>query len=292
MKMPFKTLIAGALALTVMTAQFAHAQTAASTAPEVTNADLLWYRVQPQSHDPFIVNKKGAAIDVNKNMLHYEHTDTGGLVWNSLTITGLFAVKSERSFSGGGAKEIYSTYRGDISRTGFGGKPITAPLISDIMFEFGGDINYKDDDYKARRRFLVAGPIIYFDVPGSLTWGIHVAKEWNHNGISHTIDDYPATWNSELSYTQYFDKDHMWRLDGVFNVTGQKGKDGLGIKTKTEFYTYNTIVLDVGQALKKEPGKYDLFVGFQYWYNKFGYPVKGDPGALEFTPYVGMGIHF
>ena len=277
------------------------------TPPEVTNDNILWYRYQPLSHDPFINNAKNAAKgnNVAKNMFHFEHTDTGGLVWNSFTMTGLLSDKNEPAARGTtGAEELYMTYRGDVSTTGFGRPPITAPYISDLMFEFGGDANYKNDAYGARRRFLLLGPIIYFDLPGSVTLAFHYAQEWNQNSITHINPNYHPTWNTEFSYTEYFDTKHMYRLEGEFNMTGAKGNDTLynragrviPIKTKTEFYIYNQIVADAGKLLLGMPEhKVDAFVGFQYWINKFGYPIAaryGGGGALELTPYFGVGVHF
>ena len=272
-----------------------------------TNENLLWYRIQPFSHDPFVNNPTNAkrAKDIVKHMFHYEHTDTGGIVWNSLTITGLFADKAESADGGAipaptlaapyGARELYMTYRGDISRTGFGGKPISFPGVADTMFEFGGDMNYKDDQYQARRRFLVAGPIFYFDLPGSVTFALHVAQEWNHDGITGQDTHYHPTWNTELSYTQYFDEDHIYRWEGVFNMTGAKGWDTTLSKTTTEYYTYNQIAIDVGPMINLPPHKVDLFGGIQFWYNKFGYPAVAryaGAGAVELTPYFGVSMHF
>jgi opacity protein-like surface antigen len=273
----------------------------------VTNENLLWYRIQPFSHDPFVNDPNNAkrAKDIVKHMFHYEHTDTGGIVWNSLTITGLFADAAESADGGAipaptlasknGARELYMTYRGDISRTGFGGKPISFPGVADTMFEFGGDMNYKDDQYQARRRFLVAGPIFYFDLPGSVTLAVHVAQEFNHDGITGQDTHYHPTWNTELSYTEYFDEDHIVRWEGVFNMTGAKGWDTTLSKTTTEYYTYNQIAVDVGPMINLPPHKLDLFGGIQFWYNKFGYPAVSryaGGGAVELTPYFGMAVHF
>jgi hypothetical protein len=88
----------------------------------------------------------------------------------------------------------------------------------------------------------------------------------------------------------------------VFNVTGPKGWDTTLSKTKTEYYTYNQIVLDWGPFVKVPKGKLDLFAGVQFWYNKFGYPAWGHAygvpglgaggGAVELTPYLGVSVHF
>jgi hypothetical protein len=336
---PIRLLAAIALAGAVFTAPVvAHAQPQGKTAadpqqtaavqaaaaghtPEVSFDTTLWFRNQPLSHDPFVnrSNSNAKAANVNKQMVHFEYIDTGGMVWNSLTITALFADGAEHATGGSscpsafcsypyptstksGARELYMTYRGDISRTGFGGPPIKLPGVSDVMFEFGIDLNYKDDPYAARRKFLLAGPIFYLDLPGSVTFAVHLAHEFNHNAITRRDTNFHPTWNTELSYTQYFDDAHLVRWEGVFNVTGSKGMDTTLSKTTTEFYNYNQIVLDVGQLINLPPHKLDLFAGVQFWYNKFGYPAWGHAygvpdvgagaGAVELTPYFGIGVHF
>ena len=309
MKTPNWPIAAGALALAVVAAPSARAQDDVSTKtteqgpaiaaekafqpPPVTSDNEVWYRAQPLSHDPFVLDPKGKAKNVVKNMFHFEHTDTGGLVWNSLTVTALFADAAEPA--GGqnaGSLELYMTYRGDISATGFGRPPITLPGVADVQFEFGGDLNFKDDAYQARRKFLLVGPNFVLDLPGSVTFAVHLAQEFNHDAITGHDPVYHPTWNTELSWTEYFDTARMFRWEGVFNMTGAKGTDTGLSKTVTEFYTYHTLVLDLGQVLHMAPHKLDLFTGLQYWVHKFGYPSRGDPGAIEFTPYLGVGVHF
>lgn len=301
------------------------ARVARGEPPETTSDNLVWYRIQPLSHDPFVnrAGKPNKGADIVKHMVHFEHTDTGYLVWNSLTVTGLISNMAETSagatFGTGahGSLEIYATYRGDITTTSFGLKPLGFPGVVDTMFEFGGDINAKDDGYGAARRFLLLGPIFYLDLPGSVTFAVHFAQEWNHNNVPgiNSYTRYRPTWNTELSYTQYLDNDRLWRWEGALNMTGAKGNDTKLGKTVTEFYTYNQIVLDYGPLLKLPAGKLELFFGVQFWYNKFGYPAFGGKsysytasvcpgcgnatldfapggGAMELTPYFGTSVHF
>jgi hypothetical protein len=318
-------LATGALALAALAAPVvANAQSKSSASPqaaealqssgdtvEPTSDTLLWFRTQPISHDPFVnaSRKSAKAQDINKQMVHLEHSDTGGIIWNSFTTTLLFSDASERSDNGiGGSAEGYMTYRGDIPMSTFGLPRLWVPgYILGTLLEVGGDLNWKNDAYESRRKFLLAGPIVYLDLPGSVTFAVHVAQDWNHNGITGQDTHYHPTWNTELSYTEYFDNEQIWRWEGVFNVTGPKGWDTTLSKTKTEYYTYNQIVLDWGPMVNMPKGKLDLFAGVQFWYNKFGYPAWGDSyqryaggikypgagaGAVELTPYIGVSVHF
>jgi hypothetical protein len=339
---PSRLLAAGVLALAAFAAPVvAHAQSKGSADPNASQAlqgvspdnqtvettwdNLIWFRTQPLSHDPFVnQTNKNAGANVEKQMFHYEHSDTGGLVWNSLTITGLFADENEVTGGGGycpvttnpvlgctfpyptqgrnGARELYMTYRGDIPMSTFGLPRLYWPGVLGTLLEVGGDANYKDDAYESRRKFLLVGPIFYLDLPGSVTFAIHGAQEWNHDFVTGHDTRYHPTWNTELSFTEYFDSDQMWRWEGVWNMTGSKGWDTTLSKTTTEIYTYSQIVLDWGPLVNRPAHKLDAFVGVQFWYDKFGYPAWGHPygvpglgaggGAVELTPYIGLGFHF
>jgi hypothetical protein len=298
----------------------AHAQSKSSANPEATQAlenaspdnmtvettsdNLLWFRNQPLSHDPFVnqTGKNASAANIDKQMLHFEHSDTGGIIWNSLTVTALFADANEQTPAGAGSHEAYMTYRGDIPMSTFGLPRLYGPGILGTLLEVGGDLNWKDDPYASRRKFLLVGPIVYLDLPGSVTFAVHAAQEWNHDGITGEDTHYHPTWNTELSYTEYLTSDQTWRWEGVWNMTGSKGWDTKLSKTTTEIYTYNQIVLDWGPLVKLPAHQLDLFAGVQFWYNKFGYPAWGHPygvpgvgagaGAVELTPYVGVAVHF
>jgi hypothetical protein len=82
------------------------------------------------------------------------------------------------------------------------------------------------------------------------------------------------------------------RLEGAFNVTFNKGRSVTGAKTATEYYTYNSLILDAGEFVKWRPHVIDVFTGLQFWVNKFGNPTKNDGGAFETAPYFGMAVHF
>lgn len=283
-------------------AQNVRAATPVDTTPPVEELNpysrdtQVWYRVQPFSKEPGINNpsnpKQGK--DITKQLLHFEHIDTGGLIYNSISVTALFSNSADPNKGGAsGAQEIYATYRGDISAANFGYQRISFPGVKDVQFEFGGDLNAKNTAYAPGRRFLLVGPNFVFDVRGSVNLAIHFAKEWNNNGYLGRTDSYNPTLNTELSYTQPLEFTGLpLRLEGVFNVTLPKGTDVAGNKTRTEYYSYNSFIIDLGEMVKWRPHTLDLFTGVQLWVNKFGLSQKNDGGAFEVAPYVGIGIHF
>lgn len=103
------------------------------------------------------------------------------------------------------------------------------------------------------------------------------------------------------------------------NVTGPKGTglsagqcvalgcagglgphDAFGINnTKTEVFEDGRLSIDASKVRGGTPGTWDIYLGYRYWYNKYGQNHKDwlfatvAPGsAMERSPYVGMTYHF
>jgi hypothetical protein len=116
----------------------------------------------------------------------------------------------------------------------------------------------------------------------------------------------------------------------ILNVTGPKGTgistgnlfatcSGVGFlspatclrdaETKTEVFEDARLTLDASKVFWGKPGIWDTYVGFRYWYNKFGTdhnaplfagsataggggPFGAPGGSIESTAYVGTTYHF
>ncbi len=236
---------------------------------------------------------------IPKYTLTFTHFDAGKWGTNFINIDGLFSDRHDPSKgSTGGAVEVYAIYRGNLSGNAvFGGTPFTFGPVKDIRFELGGDFNTKNDFFAPAKKLIVAGPNIAFDVPGYLNVGLHIAHEWNHNGI-------PGAIRSEVSFDPTFEMEVVWmqplsftglplKFDGFFNLVAPKGKDGFGNQTATEILTQPRLVLDVGALAMKKPNFIDAYVGYQYWMNKFGNDSNiTHAGAIAQTVFVGTSLHF
>jgi hypothetical protein len=69
--------------------------------------------------------------------------------------------------------------------------------------------------------------------------------------------------------------------------------------SKTEVFEDNRLVLDATKLWWGKAGIWDLYVGYRYWYNKFGTDHNAPlfasiaPGtSVESTAYVGTTYHF
>jgi hypothetical protein len=107
-------------------------------------------------------------------------------------------------------------------------------------------------------------------------------------------------------------------LQNLLNVTGPKGtgithEEMLALppsfgseaytvadaETKVEVFEQVKLVLDTSQALWGKPGIWDTFIGYRYWYNKFGtdhnayvFSVVAPGTSVESTFLTGMTYHF
>ena len=137
-------------------------------------------------------------------------------------------------------------------------------------------------------------PAGFFDI------GVHISKEWNHNGFSSCpqscgkggpIDFDPApefefVWLYPLSFTGL-------PLDfrGFMNIVLPKGTDGFGGHTYTEILARPQLQLDVGKMLFNKSHKPDVYLAVEFWHHKFG-NSSSVSGSDQIAPTIGMEYHF
>ena len=206
------------------------------------------------------------------------------------------------TFDGEGALQFYTRYRGTLSGNAMsGGKAFGAGgVVKDLSLGYGFDWEHKDTAYGSRTKDLVIGPNISFNVPGVFTAQANVYKEWNHCGLQPYCTakiNYRASPEIEFVYMHPLDFLGLpLRFEGFTYVIAPRGKNGFGYETATEMLSSNRLVLDLGKLFGGKAGVVDGFVGYKYWFNKFGYDHnnKADPGAsgaIERTFYLGVAAH-
>jgi hypothetical protein len=82
---------------------------------------------------------------------------------------------------------------------------------------------------------------------------------------------------------------------GCFGTTGAFGTN----ETKTEVFEDARLSLDASKVFWNKPGIWDAYVGYRYWYNKFGtnhddwlFSTFAPGTSIESTAYVGTTYHF
>lgn len=252
----------------------------------------------------FVANPGGeeGSRDVNKVIFNAGHFDVWDYGTNFLNLDVLFSNPNEPALnSSGGSTEFYGVYRGQFSpdkifgiNTKFG--PITA-----INFEIGGDAETENSAFAPEKRLFVAGPNIHFDLgKGFLNVGLHISKEWNHNGFCADACSKPG---GPVSFDPAPEAEFVWlyslkdltnlplTFSGFMNIIGPKGKDGFGNQTYTEILAMPKLSLDFGSIMFHKPHKPDLFLAVELWEHKFGNSDKVS-GSEEVTPEIGFEVHF
>jgi hypothetical protein len=157
-----------------------------------------------------------------------------------------------------------------------------------------------------------------FDSCGPTTFGVGYAGPCLIGGPFSGDREFQMTWKlfTFISEPLTFLPD-SWPVTfvNVMNVTGPKGTGistanlaaACGItatcladtETKVEVFEDARLSLDASKVFWGKPGIWDAYVGYRYWYNKFGVDHNAflfstlAPGtAIESTAYVGTTYHF
>jgi len=161
----------------------------------------------------------------------------------------------------------------------------------------GFDINSKTDaGYNSKKRMLVLGPTVMFDVPGFLNLSLVALHESNapYNSFTQTATDrYRYDTHAALFAVWGIPVPNMpLAFEGYANYIGTKGKNEFGGPTAVEINVDMKLMYDVSTLVGANANTFKIGVAYQYWKNKFGNPVKTVPGATARTPMVRAEYHF
>jgi hypothetical protein len=246
---------------------------------------------------------------VNKAIVNLGHFDTWDYGSNFFNVDVLFSDKNEAAYggtssppfnNGAGSTEFYALYRGQLSPDKIFGINTAIGPFSAINFEIGGDAEGENTEFAPAKKLLVAGPNFHVAMPaGFLNIGVHISKEWNHNGFCADACskpggpvDFDATpefefvWLYPLAFTGL-----PMDFRGFMNVVLPKGKDGFGGHTYTEILARPQIQLDLGTLLYKKAHKPDIYFAVELWEHKFGASSR-TAGSEEVAPEFGIEVHF
>jgi nucleoside-specific outer membrane channel protein Tsx len=242
------------------------------------------------------------ARDVNKAIVNLGHFDVWDYGSNFFNVDILFSDGNEpANNSSAGSTEFYAVYRGQFSPDKLFGLNTAFGPFSAINIEIGGDAETENTQFAPAKKLLVAGPNFHLALPaGFLNIGVHISKEWNHNGFSgcpsacgrggpvdfDPTPEFEFVWLYPLSFTGL-------PLDfrGFMNIVLPKGKDGFGANTYTEILARPQLQLDVGSMLFHKPHKPDVYFAVELWEHKFGASSK-TAGSEEVAPEFGIEYHF
>jgi uncharacterized iron-regulated membrane protein len=258
--------------------------------------DTVTYVFGPAYRIPFITSSSQLdGADIARNAIEIKHVDAWKYGHNMIEVQIKKSNAVEPAAGGGvGALGLYSIFRSGLGINRLAGRPLVAAgPLKDIDIEVGMNLETKNSDYAPEERSLFVGPNLQFRFgQGFLNVGVHLRKEWNHNGNLGRAERYDADLNlSEVWHFPFSIGHARLAFDGFADYNTAKGKDAAGHDTKPEFITRPQLKLDLGPLVAGKAHVVELGVGFEYWHNMFGKDAARVPGAKQFTPVVTLAAH-
>lgn len=218
----------------------------------------------------------------NVDLLQSDHNDPGSLTQKS------------------GAQEAYVVYRHTLDIGKIAGQDLVYGYVKGVGATFGFDWNTKNDvGYNSRKRMLVFGPTLMWDVPGYLNTSILFLRESNAPSgafppISQVTDRYSYRTHPMFSASWGIPVAEGWSFEGYLNFIGAKGRDEVGNATGAETNIDMEIMYDIGRHFNQPKNRFRLGFEYQLWNNKFGNTkaTTGDRGQRASTPMVRAEYHF
>ena len=275
----------------------------------------------------FTATNPGAG-ETPKNVFSFTHFDVWKYGTNFFNVDWLKASNGNPPFNGTpaapcdltgatgcpGYTEIYGFFRSAFGFNEiFNTKAFSMGPLQDVSLMVGADLNTDNTTLGSAKRSIEAGIRFTFSAPynGIINLSPNVYKEWQHDGFAATFGtnpsgsvDFDATWGFEWLYVQplgFLPPSIPLTFTAFGTIHGPKGS-GEGTaepRRTTEYYTQENLTLDVGKMVANKPGMYSVYVGYRYWYNKFGIdhslPVAINPAApfsIESTWIIGTSFAF
>ncbi len=269
---------------------------APSFKPPTFADDTMMYVFGPDYRNPFIASpSQPEGADISRNAIEFKHVDAWKYGHNLAEIIIKKANGVEPAAGGGdGAVGLYAILRTGLGINRLAGRRVIAlgPL-RDIDIQAGLNLETKNTAYAPQERTLYFGPNLQFGVGnGFLNVGLHLRKEWNHNGNLGKHESFDVGFNIEpVWHVPFRLGPARLAFDGYADYNTAKGKDAAGRDTRAEFIARPQLKLDISSLVGQQARVLELGVGFEYWHNIFGKDAARVPGAKQFTPVVTLAVH-
>jgi nucleoside-specific outer membrane channel protein Tsx len=250
--------------------------------------NAVGYYYGPRFREP------GISSDIAKHVFEFSHASGYQYGNNFVNVQALFSDRHDpASNGGGGAQELYFIYRHQLEAGKVTGNKWSFGPVRDVALSAGFDLNSKDTTFGPRKRMLVIGPTLKFDVPGFFDLGLRYRTERNHNGI-------PSAQQHDVRFDDTYMLESAWgipfqlgpvplKFKGFASYVPKKGKDGFGKDTAGETMLHATLLVDLGKLAFDKKDTFYAGVGYEYWRNKFG--NQPGPGTKASTPYLNLEWH-
>ena len=254
----------------------------------------LSYRYGTKFAEPFNDN------DITKNIVNFSHVSGYKYGKNFFSVDLLMSSNLDPSSAGSnsGAHEAYAVYRHTLDFGKIAGKSYAFGPVRGVGATLGFDYNSKTDaGYNSKKRMVVAGPTLMFDVPGFLD--VSVLAIWESNAPYSTFTNQATP---RYAYKTHAMLTAAWGIpfnigiplefNGYANFITAKGTNEFGGGTAPETNIDAQIMYDISSLVGTPKNTFKVGVEYQYWKNKFGNPDRNNPGATAKTPMVRAEYHF
>ena len=232
--------------------------------------------------------------DVEKHVLQFTHASGYAVGQNVLNLDVLQSDKADPANGGGsGATEFYLTYRHQVHLGKVFDRSFAFGPVKELAVTAGFDLNTKNTAFSPRKRLLVLGPTLKFDVPGFLDVSLLFGREWNQNKLGSPKQRiaFDPQWILNAAWGIPFTVGPVpLKFQGFANHLSKRGADYNGRKTKAETLMRAALMVDVGQMVSGRKNTFLMGVGYEYWRNKFG--NHGIPGVDVDAPVFQAEWHF
>lgn len=231
--------------------------------------------------------------DVEKHILQFTHASGYSVGQNFVNLDIFESDKADKAQnSTSGATEFYLTYRHQVHLGKAFDKSLAFGPVKEVAVTAGFDLNTKNSRVSPRKRLLVVGPTLKFDVPGFLDVSLLFGKEWNNNSLGKVNEvSFDPQWIISAAWGIPFNAGPVpLKFQGFANYLSEKGDDYNGKKTKAETLMRASLMVDVGQMVWGKKNTLLMGVGYEYWRNKFG--NHGIQGVDVDAPTFQMEWHF
>ena len=199
-----------------------------------------------------------------------------------------------------GAQEAYVVYRHLLDIGALRGAEMRYGPVKGVGLTLGFDWNTKNDvGYNSRKRMLVAGPTLMWDVPGFLNTSLLVLRESNAPSgafapISNVNGRYTYDTHAALSVNWAIPVAERFSFEGYGLFIGAKGRDEVGNGTGAETNVDMALMYDMSSHFGQPKNRLRVGLEYQFWNNKFGNTraTTGGRGQRASTPMVRAEYHF
>ena len=182
------------------------------------------------------------------------------------------------------AQEATLVFRHTLDIGKIRGREFKFGAVRGVGLTLGVDWNTRNDvGYNSRKRMLMLGPTLMWDVPGYLNTSVLLLRESNAaSGAFAPMSNLQGRYSNDVhpmfSANWGIPVSRLWSFEGYANVIGVKGGDEEGNDTGAQANIDMQMMFDAGAAMGHKKNIFRIGIEYQYWNNRFGNTLLNPAG--------------